>query len=78
MFITDDGDCMQCGKSVAVHKVVWVDPEETPDFESMGLTDCMFETGADMHHGLWCRYLCLILEDETDTMDREDFEELYG
>lgn len=78
LFITDDGLCMQCGKHVTAHKVVWCDPEETPEFATMGLIDCMFESGADTHHGVWGRYLCLIVEEETEPMDREEFEELYG
>ena len=73
----EDGVCLVCEIRVEQHKVLWVDQNEYPDFGALGLKECMFENGKT-HHGPWYRYICLILTETEDTMDREAFEELYG
>lgn len=76
--ILGDG-CLVCGGTAKQHKVVWVgSQDEDIDFDALGLIECMLELGADTHHGAWCRYICRIKDEPADTMEREEFEELYG
>jgi hypothetical protein len=69
---------MICELGVERHKVIWVDPTDIIDFCALGLKECWFENGGDVHHGSWARYICLVVTEPEDTMDREAFEELYG
>lgn len=76
--VIEDGKCMVCELGVEQHKVIWVTPDYTPDFNALGLKSCWFETGGDAHHGAWARYICLVVTEAENTMDRNVFEELYG
>ncbi len=68
------GDCKACGGSINIHSVIYVEPNqacETFDF-------CSFETGNDPFDGtIYARYVVLT-PDEPDTMDADEFKELYG
>lgn len=68
------GECRHCGGSINIHSVIFVEPNEACEtFEF-----CSFETGNDPTDGsTFCRYIVLTPE-KADTMDREEFEELYG
>jgi hypothetical protein len=72
------GNCVFCNLHEDVHKIVWTENNEVVALESMGLKSCMYETGFGAH-GPWFRYVCRPNGDVAeDTMDREEFEEMYS
>ncbi len=68
------GECKACGGGINIHSVIYVEPNQA--CESFDF--CSFETGQDMTDGTtFARYVVLTPE-VVETMDREEFEELYG